>query len=163
MDRLSRAIRARLDDQGMSARAAALASDLPIRAVQGVIEGHVPSVDRADEICRALGIEFRIGPRRDGPTSVKQALQIQKPALPPAPPRALESGLERVRDRDLAALLAAVAARWRALPEAERRYLLSDLWAAGGSGLRAQGSGIEGAVAWLGWRVIDGAGADEEV
>ena len=35
---------------------------LPRRSVQSVLDGHVPSLNRAEEICNALGLEFYIGP-----------------------------------------------------------------------------------------------------
>ena len=34
------------------------------RSVQGLLEGHVPSIDRAEQICAALGWELYIGPPR---------------------------------------------------------------------------------------------------
>ena len=58
------AIRERLDARKLSARAAASQAGLPERSVQGVLEGHVPSIDRAAEICHALGLEFYVGPAR---------------------------------------------------------------------------------------------------
>ena len=58
------AIRRRLAEQGLSARAAALRAGLPVRSVNGILEGHVPSVERAAEVAAALGLEFYIGPPR---------------------------------------------------------------------------------------------------
>ena len=58
------AIRERLKARKVSARAAASNAGLPERSVQGVLEGHVPSIDRAAEICRALDLEFYLGPVR---------------------------------------------------------------------------------------------------
>ena len=58
------AIRERLSEQGVSARAAALRAGLPVRSVNGILEGHVPSVERAAEVAAALGLEFYIGPTR---------------------------------------------------------------------------------------------------
>ncbi len=34
------------------------------RGIQGVLDGYVPSVDQAAEICDALGLEFYVGPAR---------------------------------------------------------------------------------------------------
>ena len=59
-------VRERLEAKNISLRAAALGAGLPVRSVQGVIEGHVPSIERAAEIASALGLEFYIGPPRDG-------------------------------------------------------------------------------------------------
>ena len=60
-------IRERLTAEGLSARAAALNAGLPVRSVQGVLEGHSPSLERAQEICEALGLELYIGPPRSSP------------------------------------------------------------------------------------------------
>ena len=56
------AIRERLAARKLSARAAASNAGLPARSVQGVLEGHVPSIHRAAEICEALDLEFYLGP-----------------------------------------------------------------------------------------------------
>ena len=140
-------VEARLAEIDKSAITALRGTKLPRDAIRSVFRGHEPKLSRAAQIAHALNLEFYIGPPRGEPKSRFQGPQIlgvQKERTPyvvaQEPPRALESGLERVRDPDLAELLAAVVARWRALPEAERRYLLADLWTAGGSGLRAQGS-----------------------
>ena len=58
------AIRERLKARKVSARAAASNAGLPERSVQGVLEGHVPSIDRAAQICRALDLELTLGPVR---------------------------------------------------------------------------------------------------
>ena len=60
------AVREQLVARNVSARAAALAAGLPVRSIQGVLEGHLPSIDRAAEICDALGLEFYTGPPREG-------------------------------------------------------------------------------------------------
>ena len=116
-----------------------------------------------------------MGPPRPARNSGFNAPEIQKLGLPPRqrgsagfgvraaaaqsdprPPGAAGQGLERIDDPALRDLLAAVAAHWGALDDYGRGHFLADLWAAGGSGLRAQGSGIEHVVAWLGWKVIEG-------
>ena len=58
------AIRERLAARKLSARAAASNAGLPARSVQDVLEGHVPSIDRAAEICEALDLGFYVGPPR---------------------------------------------------------------------------------------------------
>lgn len=123
-----------------------------------------PPLGRAADIAAALGLELYIGPPRDSEPPAPVA-----PAPAPAAPdigsaRAGESAPAPlpipVRDRALAELLTAVVRRWESLPPAERGYLVADLWAAGGSGLRAQGSvSPRHIVAWLGWRVIEGSAA----
>ena len=54
-----------LDAERLSVRAAALKSSVPVRSFQSIIEGKQPSIGRAEEICRALGLEFYIGPPRE--------------------------------------------------------------------------------------------------
>lgn len=41
-------------------------SGIPRRSLQSVVDGHIPSVDRAAVIAAALGLEFYIGPSRGG-------------------------------------------------------------------------------------------------
>ena len=64
-DELHAAIEDRLR-VGDSARAIARRAGLPLRAVQNIMEGHQPSLDRAAKICNALGLEAYIGPPRQG-------------------------------------------------------------------------------------------------
>ena len=61
-------IREKLAADGLSARAAARNAGMPERSVQGVMEGHSPSLERARQICEALGLELYIGPPRPLPT-----------------------------------------------------------------------------------------------
>ena len=63
---LVEAIRAVLTRRGTSVRAVALEAGLPVRSVQNVLDGHDPGLSRASEICDALGLEFYIGPPREG-------------------------------------------------------------------------------------------------
>ena len=110
----------------------------------------------------ALGWELYLGPPRSPRKFGYSAPKTQIREAPPAPPRTAGEGLSRIDDPALRDLLAAVAAHWGALDDYGRGHFLADLWAAGGSGLRAQGSGIEHVVAWLGWQVIDGGRRDRD-
>ena len=58
-------VRQRLEQGKLSVRSAALRAGLPIRSVQGILEGHIPSVERAAQVAAALGLEFYIGPPRE--------------------------------------------------------------------------------------------------
>lgn len=49
---------------GRSPITVALAANLPREAIRSVLEGHQPSLERAANICEALGLEFYIGPPR---------------------------------------------------------------------------------------------------
>ena len=55
-----RFVRDELVAQGLSARGAALAHGLPVRSIQSVLDGHSPSLRRAEQICRALGIKLHL-------------------------------------------------------------------------------------------------------
>lgn len=63
-DALVVAMRGALAERRTSVRAVALGAGLPVRSVQSVLDGRIPSINRAAEICDALGLEFYIGPRR---------------------------------------------------------------------------------------------------
>lgn len=57
-------VRERLRATGQSRHGAAVAHDLPRDAIRRALEGHIPRLDRAAEICHALGLELYIGPPR---------------------------------------------------------------------------------------------------
>ena len=59
------AIRRRLAERGQNKYRAALNSGLPQDAIRSVLNGHVPRLNRVEQICRALGLELYIGPPRD--------------------------------------------------------------------------------------------------
>ena len=61
-ERLAQIVRAELARQELTAEEAARAARLPAKAFRSLLRhGHRPSVDRADELCRALGITMTIG------------------------------------------------------------------------------------------------------
>ena len=59
------AVRRRLAERGQSQYRAAINSGLPQDAIRSVLKGHVPRLNRVEQICRALGLELYIGPPRD--------------------------------------------------------------------------------------------------
>ena len=59
------AVRRRLAERGQSQYRAAINSGLPQDAIRSVLNGHVPRLNRVEQICRALGLELYIGPPRD--------------------------------------------------------------------------------------------------
>ena len=59
------AVRRRLAERGQSKFRAAVNSGLPQDAIRSVLNGHVPRLNRAEQICRALGMELHIGPSRE--------------------------------------------------------------------------------------------------
>ena len=58
-------VRRRLAERGQSRYRAAVNSGLPQDAIRSVLNGHIPRLNRAEQICRALGLEIYIGPARD--------------------------------------------------------------------------------------------------
>lgn len=60
-------IRRRLVQTGQSQHRAALDHGLPQDSIRSVLDGHVPGLDRAAAICRALDLELYIGPPRGDP------------------------------------------------------------------------------------------------
>ncbi len=60
-------VKSELARRDLSVRAAALELGVPVRSFYGILsDGQVPTINRAAEICRALGLEFYIGPPRGG-------------------------------------------------------------------------------------------------
>ena len=76
-----KAVREQLAARNLSARAAAANANLPERSVQGVLEGHLPSIERASEICEALGLEFSVGPPRAPATLQESRLDRFDPGV----------------------------------------------------------------------------------
>ena len=62
---VAEAVRRRLAERGQSQYRAAVNSGLPQDAIRSVLNGHVPRLNRVEQICRALGLELYIGPPRD--------------------------------------------------------------------------------------------------
>ena len=61
------AVRRRLAERGQSQYRAAVNSGLPQDAIRSVLNGHVPRLNRVEQICGALGLELYVGPPRDVP------------------------------------------------------------------------------------------------
>ena len=63
-DRLKGLIETELKRQNLTDQEAAREARLPANAFRALRHGHRPSIDRADELCRALGITMMIGRER---------------------------------------------------------------------------------------------------
>ena len=61
----ARIVQEELRRQGASPISVAQHAGLNRDAIRSVLRGRVPSVDRAAQICEALGLEFYVGPSRD--------------------------------------------------------------------------------------------------
>ncbi len=133
-ERIRQAVRGALDGAAMGARRFERARGLKPWTLRGLMDPErrqIPSVDRAAEICEALGLELTIGPPPGGREGRPGA---QPPPLPAAVARAL--GLERG-----AGVEDAVRAIERRTPAADReealRSLVEDAVKAGTEELRA--------------------------
>ena len=148
------AIERRLEEMGEKAASVsrrAVGNPYLIRNIQR--GGGWPSVDNLRALCQVLGFEFYVGPRRSRPS--KTVIQRLNYSFPPA-----AGGPEAVRDKRLAALLAAICEHWEELGS---EYAREDwLRAAYGTShaLGARRSALSRVVAWLGWRVIEGGRED---
>lgn len=58
---------------------AALDAELPENAIRTILDGHEPKVGRLAEVCEALGLEFYIGPPREGARWGRLAMSADLP------------------------------------------------------------------------------------
>ena len=109
---VAEAVRRRLAERGQSQYRAAVNSGLPQDAIRSVLNGHVPRLNRVEQICRALGLELYIGPPRDVQveadggepsrplTRFDSSLQLPvRVPLPPSPEVCLMESEEQDRTR----------------------------------------------------------------
>ena len=70
--RLAQLIESELAQRGLTCQEAAREAKLPADAFRTVLKGRKPNIDRADELCSALGITMTIGntPTGDDATDV---------------------------------------------------------------------------------------------
>ena len=54
-------VRQRLEETGLSQHRVAREANLPPDAIRNVLAGHMPRLDRAEDICRVLNIPFHVG------------------------------------------------------------------------------------------------------
>ena len=67
-DRLVQRIESELTKRGLNGQEVAREARLPADAFRSLRRGYRPTIDRADELCRALGISMTIGAKQDEPT-----------------------------------------------------------------------------------------------
>ena len=68
-------VRERLEEQKLTPYRAAIDAQLPEDAVRHAADGHVPRLDRAIEICNAIGLELTVRPK--GLASEKSTVETQ--------------------------------------------------------------------------------------
>ena len=74
--RLAKQIAAQMKKRGWSPTQAATEAGLPHDAFRSILRGHKPNIDRAEEVCKALGITMVIGIER--PTNTESANMSEK-------------------------------------------------------------------------------------
>ena len=116
---IARALQAHKEASGESYRSVAARAGVPTRSLTAILEGHAPSVDRAADICGALGLEFYIGPPR--PPAPDATALPRRPAEEPA--------FAPAEDPDFAAVVAALADEYQANNDRGRRSLIARFWA----------------------------------
>jgi len=150
---ITAAIRNEIEARGTNPYRAAKDARLPENSIRYFLEGHEPRAGRLIEICRALGLELHVGPRRrrgveagapDDDRIGEPGKQYGGGLLPMRPSTP-------VRDRRLAEMITALAEQWEALNETGRDALQTRFHAFFPD-LRKQGR-LERLVVWLGWRV----------
>ena len=120
---IRRIVTVALSELGMGQRRLEAARGLPRWSLRGIMDPtreQSPSIDRAAEICRALGYELVIRPRA---TDLKSVIPPPRSQIP-----ASGAGLGPVSDPRLATLLAVLADRWEEADAATRRDLEVRLW-----------------------------------
>ncbi|MCY3732317.1 MAG: hypothetical protein OXF98_13335, partial [Rhodospirillaceae bacterium] len=118
---IASALRAHHEISGESYRSVAHRAGVPARSLTSILQGHAPSVDRAAEICEAIGLEFYIGPPRRPET---QEDKVKHP---------LASGghggaTGPVADPEFVTVLTALADEYNAINDRGRRSLLARFW-----------------------------------
>lgn len=121
-------------------------------AVKQILDGHSPSINRAEKIANALGLEFYIGPPREAKSGFSRLPESTFGDAEEAAP-----GLAPVRDRQLAEVLAIIADHYERENEYGRNSFLADL-KAWRPALFA-GPAPRRVIAWLGWQVVPAAAA----
>ena len=138
---------------GRAASRAAIAYGLPKEAIRSVLAGHDPKLSRADDVCRALGIQFLLG----GPLDEDDPGRSDR-----ASDREAGTDREPVRDPQLSELLSRLVDRWTTISVRERAGLglavAAVLDLAGANNGETLGRAIE----YLVWRSLPGPGSNPD-
>ena len=155
MSRLIKDLLAQIDRCDQSDRALSIAATGNPDTIRNIRSGRAasPTMRTIEGLAKALGLEFRLGPRR--PAAAPAAAQ-RRPLIGGRPPGPAD-GMERVQDPALAEAIAVLADAWDAADTRARGHLLGrfDL-AFAEERSRAAAQPRSRVLAWLGWRVIEG-------
>ena len=92
-------IRGELERRGTNAYRAAVDAGLPQNAIRSILQGREPGSERLAEICRALDLEFYVGPSKGQHEETIQEVD-GTPELPSGDPQwveRLEAGLQELK------------------------------------------------------------------
>ncbi len=138
--------------RGLSIRALTSGLGLPHRSLQNVLDGKQPSINRTGEICRALGLEFYIGPPRSdvaGPIKWKNPLTYKLSfPLGGVPLRDQLADLSDKLAETKAALEALAATNDDTTPAEARPIAIMEVESAAGAGAEVLSEDIKG-YAWF--------------
>lgn len=119
---IAKTLRDQLARSGRTAANVSKAATGQKDAIKRILDGHSPSIDRAEKIAHALGLEFYIGPPREAKSGqMGGSLSTFGDAGEAGP------GLAPVRDRQLAEVLAIIADHYERENEYGRNSFLAEL------------------------------------
>ena len=130
---LKAALEAYKAQSGESYRSIAMRAGIPVRSLMGILEGHAPSIERAAEVCDAIGLELYIGPPRDagGQPSSRPASDSGDDRVGRGGSITDVSGVGRTalsEDRRLADIVRVLVDEFEALNEHGRTTLAARFW-----------------------------------
>ena len=130
---LKAALEAYKAQSGESYRSIAMRAGIPVRSLMGILEGHAPSIERAAEVCDAIGQELYIGPPReiDDPQSLWHALDAGNDRVGDRGSTPDVSGVPRAvlsEDRRLTDIVRVLVDEFEALNEHGRETLTARFW-----------------------------------
>lgn len=125
---LKAALEAYKAQSGESYRSIAIRAGIPVRSLMRILEGHAPSIERAAEVCEAIGLELYIGPPREigGQQSSRHATDAEIDRVGDHRSTPDDSGVARTalsEDRRLADIIQVLVDEFEALNEHRRTTL----------------------------------------
>ena len=129
--------------------------------VHDIKKGVKPAFDSVFRLLKVLGYKVDLTPDDDGEAGPpRSAKSEQTPPLKFTSEDAEEAGpgLAPVKDRQLAEVLAIIADHYERENEYGRNSFLADLKAWRPALFQDRGAPLERVVAWLGWKIVPGAG-----
>ena len=129
--------------------------------VRDIKKGRKPAFDSVFKLLKVLGYKVHLMPDDGGETGPPRDAKAWQ--TDPHLPRSNDAGeagpgLAPVKDRQLAEVLAIIADHYEQENEYGRKLFLADLKAWRPALFQDRGAPLERVVAWLGWKIVPGAG-----